>query len=267
LPEAHVEAPTFGSIILAGILLKIGSYGFLRFVLPLSFFINIYFFNLIALLNAFSILFISCIAMRQTDLKKIIAYSSIIHMNYTVLGLFVFEIESIISSAGLMIIHGVTSSALFFCVGFLYDKFKTRDLLSMNFVFYDSIPLFCIFFFFFNLSNISFPLTYNFVTELVLLISISKVNIFVAILSLLSILLNLIYTFWVIHALFFGDNSSIKYIDRSFFQKQNFFISDLKKFDFYILFLFFSAIIFLTFFSNVFFENLLSPVLFMLLFK
>jgi NADH-quinone oxidoreductase subunit M len=195
LPEAHVEAPTFGSIILAGILLKIGSYGFLRFVLPLSCVVNIYFFNLVALFNAFSILFISFIAIRQTDLKKIIAYSSIIHMNYIVLGLFVFEVDAIVSSTGLMIIHGITSSALFFCVGFLYDKFKTRDLLSMNFTFYNALPLFCTFFFFFNLSNISFPLTYNFIVELILLISVSKINFFIVILTLLSILLNLIYTF------------------------------------------------------------------------
>lgn len=127
-PEAHVEAPTVGSVLLAGILLKLGTYGMLRFLLPLFPYANNYFTPFVYLLSIIAIIYISCTALRQIDLKKIIAYASIAHMNYVILGMFSLNINSYVGSIFLMLSHGLVSSALFFSIGILYDRYKTRIL-------------------------------------------------------------------------------------------------------------------------------------------
>ena len=151
LPEAHVEAPTAGSVLLAGILLKIGSYGILRFILSLfpdaSFFLT----PIIFLFALISIIYISCIAIRQIDLKKIIAYSSVAHMNFVMLGLFSFSFTGLVGSVYLMLSHGIVSSALFICISVIYDRYHTR-LLSYYGNIVSFMPIYSVFFFFFYFS-------------------------------------------------------------------------------------------------------------------
>lgn len=126
LPEAHVEAPTIGSVILAGVLLKMGTYGMLRFVVPLFSFGNFYFNPMVFILSFMSIYYVSIITFCQVDLKKLIAYSSVAHMGYVTLGLFTYNFIGLQGSVFLMLSHGVVSSLLFFLIGIIYDRYKTR---------------------------------------------------------------------------------------------------------------------------------------------
>lgn len=156
LPEAHVEAPTVGSVILAGVLLKMGTYGMLRFVFPLFSFANFFMNPFVFLFCFLSIYYVSLITFCQIDLKKLIAYSSIAHMGYVIMGLFTYNFQGIQGSLFLMLSHGLVSSLLFFLVGMLYDRYKTRIVF-----FYKSIhsymPLFCLFFFLLHWLILGFP--------------------------------------------------------------------------------------------------------------
>lgn len=218
LPEAHVEAPTSGSVLLAGIMLKLGAYGMLRFMIPLLPNANVYYSNFVHTLCAVSIIYISILAIRQLDLKKAIAYSSIAHMCFVVLGLFSFTTEGITGSIFLMLGHGIVSSALFFLVGLLYERYGTRLILNYSNL-NDTMPIFSFFFFFFTLANISFPLTVNFLGELLILIGISTINLFLLIICSISIIITTIYSFWLYNRLIFNtksyNNFSIKTINYS----------------------------------------------------
>lgn len=155
LPEAHVEAPTSGSVLLAGVLLKLGTYGFLRFLIPLFPYASIYFSPFVYMICIIGIIYTSLTTMRQIDLKKIIAYSSIAHMNFAVLGIFSFNLQGIEGSILLMISHGFVASALFMCVGVLYDRYHTRLIpyyggLAFN------MPFFSFFFLFIYISKFKF---------------------------------------------------------------------------------------------------------------
>ena len=146
LPEAHVEAPTGGSIILAGVLLKLGLYGILRILMVLFPIGNIYYSPLVMTISFISIIFISIIILQQIDLKKIIAYSSIAHMNFAILGLFSNNIYGIEGSIYTMLSHGLISSMLFFCIGVLYDRYGERNILYYSNI-TQIMPLFSFFFF------------------------------------------------------------------------------------------------------------------------
>lgn len=212
LPEAHVEAPTSGSVILAGVLLKLGSYGMLRFMLPIYYYANYFFLPLVYAICCISIIYISCIAIRQTDLKKIIAYSSIAHMSFVVIGLFSCNLEGLQGSIFLMISHGIVSAALFSCIGILYERKGTRNILYLRNL-CNEMPVFSFFFFIFILANIGFPLTSGFVGEFIVINSVGAVNIFVAILLAFSTILTSVYSFWLFSRIFFytlpfSDNSS-----------------------------------------------------------
>jgi NADH-ubiquinone oxidoreductase chain 4 len=178
LPEAHVEAPTVGSVLLAGVLLKLGIFAVLRFLIPTLPVETLYYTPLISIFALIGILYISLTTIRQIDLKKIIAYASVAHMNYVVLGVFTTSIVSLSGSIFLMIGHGVVSAGLFFMIGFLYDRYKTRNIRYYRGL-VSFMPIYAVFLFLFSLANMSFPGTCNFVGEALILFGLIKVNILV----------------------------------------------------------------------------------------
>lgn len=203
LPEAHVEAPTAGSVILAGILLKLGAYGFLRFSIPLFPIGSLFFTPLIHTLSVIAIIYTSLTTLRQVDLKKIIAYSSVAHMNFVTLGLFSLNPQGVEGAVILMIAHGLVSGGLFLCVGFLYDRHKTR-LLHYYGGCSRTMPLFSIAFLFFTMANISLPGTSNFVGEFLVLTGAFQNNTLVATLGATGMVLGAAYALWLSNRLLYG---------------------------------------------------------------
>jgi proton-translocating NADH-quinone oxidoreductase chain M len=224
LPQAHVEAPTAGSVLLAGILLKLGGYGFLRFSIPMFPYASRFFVPLIFTLSILAIIYASLTTIRQIDLKRIIAYSSVAHMNYVTLGIFSFNIQGVEGSILLMLSHGLVSSALFLIVGMLYDRFKTRIIRYFSGL-TQLMPLFSIFFLFLTFSNISFPGTSGFVGEMLILMGIFNDNIFTVILATMGTILGAVYSIWLYNRIFFGQ------LDFSFIKRY----SDLNRREFFIL--------------------------------
>lgn len=214
LPEAHVEAPTAGSVILAGILLKLGGYGLIRFSLGLFPLASAYFTPLVYTLSIIAIIYTSLTTLRQIDLKKIIAYSSVAHMNLVTLGLFSGTIEGIEGSILLMLSHGLVSSGLFLCVGSLYERHKTR-LLDYYGGCVQVMPLYSTFLVFFTLGNISLPGTSSFIGEFLVLIGTYESNKFITIIASLSMVLGAGYSLWLCNRICFGPikNSIITYAD------------------------------------------------------
>ena len=203
LPEAHVEAPTEGSVLLAGVLLKLGSYGFLRFLMPLFPNSTYYFSPLVILICCLGIFYTSFVTLKQIDIKRIIAYSSVSHMNVCILGLFTFNSLGISGSIHLMIAHGLVSGALFFLVGMLYNRYHTKLLKYYSGLIY-TMPLFSFFFFFFIISNISFPLTSNFVGEFLILVGLFlSFNIYAIVVSVIGIFICTVYSLWLYNKLIF----------------------------------------------------------------
>jgi proton-translocating NADH-quinone oxidoreductase chain M len=193
LPEAHVEAPTAGSVILAGVLLKLGGYGFLRFSIPMFPEASIFFKPLIYLLSVIAIIYVSLTTLRQIDLKKIIAYSSVAHMAFVTLGIFTFNLQAIEGSILLMLSHGLVSSALFMCVGILYDRHKTRIIKYYSGLL-QVMPLFITIFFIFTLANLSFPTTSGFIGEFLVLVGLFQTNKFITFLASTGMVLGAAYS-------------------------------------------------------------------------
>lgn len=211
LPEAHVEAPTAGSVILASLLLKLGGYGFLRYALPILPEGCITFNVVVSGIAIISIIFASLATIRQIDLKKIIAYSSVAHMNVVVLGIFSNTQQGIDGAMYLMIAHGVVSGALFFCVGVLYDRYHTR-LLKYYAGVTAVMPLFATLFFIFTLANMGFPGTSNFIGEFLIFIGLIEKNVMVMALATTGVVLSAVYSIWLFGRVCFGQ-LKVLYID------------------------------------------------------
>lgn len=245
LPEAHVEAPTTGSVILAGILLKMGSYGFIRFSLPLFPYASLYFTPLVYMIATVSIVYTSLTAIRQTDLKRIIAYASIAHMNLIMLGLFSLNIQGIEGSLIQMISHGVVSSALFLCVGVMYDRFHSR-LIKYYGGLVLVMPVFISIFLLFTFANAALPGTCNFVGELLLFTGIFQDNIFIAIFAATGIVLSGAYSLWLFNRISYG-NLKVQHIKG---------FSDITTREFHVLL----PLIFLTIFLGIYPEVLFNKI-------
>jgi len=224
LPEAHVEAPTTGSVILAGILLKLGSYGFIRFSLPLFPFGSVYYSPLVYTIATISIIYTSLTAIRQTDLKRIIAYASIAHMNLIMLGLFSLNMQGVEGSVMQMISHGIVSSALFLGVGVIYDRHHTR-LLKYYGGLVQVMPVFITLFLLFTFANAALPGTCNFVGEVMLFTGIFQDNIVIAFFSATGIILSGAYSLWLFNRIAYG-NLKVSFIKG---------FSDVNRREFYIL--------------------------------
>lgn len=203
LPEAHAEAPTAGSVILAGILLKMGGYGFLRFSLPMFPFASIYFSPLVFILSLIAAVYASLTTLRQIDLKKIIAYSSVSHMGFVTIGIFTLNLQGIEGSILLMLSHGLVSSALFLCIGILYDRHHTRILKYYSGL-VQVMPVFTVFLMFFSFSNISFPGTSSFVGEILVLLGSFQINTVLTFFVSTSMILGAAYSIWLLNRISFG---------------------------------------------------------------
>lgn len=245
LPEAHAEAPTTGSVILAGVLLKIGGYGFLRFSLPLFPQASIFFTPLVFTLSLVAIIYGSLTTLRQVDLKKIIAYSSISHMGFVTIGIFSMNLQGLQGSIILMLSHGLVSSALFLCIGILYDRHKTR-LTKYYGGLVQVMPLFIIFLTFFSFANIGFPCTSSFIGELLILIGVFNNNFFLSLLSTLGVILSASYSIWLLNRLSYGP---LKTFYIKIFQ-------DISRREFYLLFSLLILVLWLGIFPYVFLNEL-----------
>jgi len=204
LPDAHVEAPTAGSVILAAILLKMGGYGFLRFSLPMFPAASHEFAPLIFTLSVVAIIYTSLVALMQEDVKKLIAYSSVAHMGFVTMGIFAATSQSVAGGIFQMISHGIVSGALFLCVGVVYDRMHTREIAAYGGL-VNRMPLYAFVFMVFTLANVGLPGTSGFVGEFLSLIGTFKINIPVATLATLGVILSAAYALWLYGKMIFGN--------------------------------------------------------------
>ena len=207
LPEAHVEAPTGGSVLLAGVLLKLGVFGFLRFLIPMFPIASAYFSPFVYVLCSFGVIFGSLIAIRQSDLKRVIAYSSVAHMNLIVMGIFSLTFHGFEGVIIQSLAHGFVSSALFFCIGMMYDRFHTRTIAHISGL-TTLMPIFNMFFLLFTMSNIAVPGTSSFIGELLILIGIFKTNFIACVIGCTGMVLGGCYSLFLYNRLAYGIPTS-----------------------------------------------------------
>lgn len=203
LPDAHVEAPTAGSVILAGILLKMGGYGFLRFSLPMFPIASADFAPFIFTLSVIAIIYTSLVALMQEDMKKLIAYSSVAHMGYVTMGIFSMNQEGIQGSIFQMLSHGLVSGALFLCVGVVYDRLHTREIAAYGGL-VNNMPKYAVVFLIFTMANVGLPGTSGFVGEFLTLLGVFQVNTWVALFATTGVVLSAAYALWLYRRVAFG---------------------------------------------------------------
>jgi NADH-quinone oxidoreductase subunit M len=203
LPDAHVEAPTAGSVILAAILLKMGGYGFLRFSLPMFPDASLYFQNFVYVLSVIAIVYTSLVALMQEDMKKLIAYSSVAHMGFVTMGIFSLNRQGIDGAMFQMISHGLVSGALFLCVGVLYDRMHTREIAAYGGL-VNNMPLYAFTFMVFTMANVGLPGTSGFVGEFLSLMGAFKSNTWVAFFATTGVILSAGYALWLYRRVIFG---------------------------------------------------------------
>ncbi len=207
LPDAHVQAPTAGSVILAGILLKMGGYGFLRFSLPIFPDATVKFMPLVFGLSVIAIIYTSLVAYRQKDMKKLIAYSSVAHMGFVTMGIFAANVQGIQGAIFQMLSHGLISGALFFGVGVIYDRMHTREI-----DFYGGLvkrmPVYAFFMMLFTMANVGLPGTSGFVGEILTMVGAYQVNPWVAAGAALGMVLSAVYALYLYRAVIFGEQTN-----------------------------------------------------------
>jgi NADH-quinone oxidoreductase subunit M len=203
LPDAHVEAPTAGSVVLAAILLKMGGYGFLRFSLPMFPAASVDFAPLVFALSVVAIVYTSLVALAQEDMKKLIAYSSVAHMGFVTMGIFAATTQGIAGGIFQMVSHGIVSGALFLCVGVVYDRMHSREIATYGGL-VNRMPLYAAAFMVFTLANVGLPGTSGFVGEFLTLIGTFRTNTSVATLATLGVILSAAYALWLYRKVIFG---------------------------------------------------------------
>ncbi|HEX2429968.1 MAG TPA: NADH-quinone oxidoreductase subunit M, partial [Aestuariivirgaceae bacterium] len=203
LPDAHVEAPTAGSVILAAILLKMGGYGFIRFSLPMFPVASEMFAPLVFTLSVVAIVYTSLVALAQEDMKKLIAYSSVAHMGFVTIGIFSLTQQGIEGAIFQMVSHGLVSGALFLCVGVIYDRLHTRDIAAYGGLVH-RMPAYALVFMIFTMANVGLPGTSGFVGEFLTLLSAFLVNSWVAVFATLGVILSAAYALWLYGRVIFG---------------------------------------------------------------
>jgi NADH-quinone oxidoreductase subunit M len=209
LPDAHVEAPTAGSVILAGILLKMGTYGFFRFAMPLFPAGSAYFTPLIITLSVIGIIYGALVAMVQPDIKKLVAYSSVSHLGYCMLGLYVLTRQGVEGSVLQMINHGISTGALFLLVGVVYERRHTRLIKEYGGI-ARIMPVYSTIFMIVTLSSIGLPTTNGFIGEFLILLGTFKVNKLAAVLAASGVILGAVYMLWMVQRVFFGEVTNPK---------------------------------------------------------
>lgn len=208
LPDAHVEAPTPGSVLLAGVMLKMGTYGFVRWVIPLFPEATEAYANVFLILGVVGIIYGSLVAMVQTDIKKLVAYSSVAHMGYVVLGLFAFNEYGLTGAMYQMLNHGVSTGALFLLVGMIYERTHSREISKYGGL-AGVMPLFTIAFFIITMSSIAVPMTNGFIGEFLILLGVYKANVWIGGLAVTGVVLGAVYMLWMFKRVFFGERGEL----------------------------------------------------------
>ncbi len=204
LPDAHVEAPTGGSVILAAITLKIGAYGFLRFNMPIAPDASHALAGFMITLSLVAVVYIGLVALVQADMKKLIAYSSISHMGFVTLGFFLFNADGVLGGLVQMVSHGFISAAMFLCVGVLYDRVHSRNIADYGGV-ANTMPVFAAFFVLFAMANSGLPATSGFVGEFFVIMGAVKVNFWYAFLAATTLIFGAAYTLWMVKRVVYGE--------------------------------------------------------------
>ena len=207
LPDAHVEAPTGGSVVLAAIMLKLGAYGFLRFSLPIAPDASHYLSGFIITLSLIAVIYIGLVALVQTDMKKLVAYSSIAHMGFVTLGFFMFNDMSVQGGLVQMISHGFVSGAMFLCIGVLYDRVHSRQIADYGGV-VNTMPKFAAFFLIFSMANCGLPATSGFVGEFMVILGAVRFNFCIGMLAATALIFGAAYSLWMVKRVIFGAVSN-----------------------------------------------------------
>jgi NADH-quinone oxidoreductase subunit M len=231
LPDAHVEAPTGGSVILAAIMLKMGGYGFIRLSLPMVPDGSEYFAGLMIVLSLIAVVYIGMVALMQTDMKKLIAYSSIAHMGFVTLGFFLFWSIGDGTGAELgltggmvqMVSHGLVSGAMFLCVGVLYDRVHSRKIADYGGV-ANTMPVFAAFMVLFAMANAGLPGTSGFVGEFMVILASFKANFWYAFLAATTLVLGAAYTLWMVKRVIFGEVANNQVAGLSDLNRREYFV-------------------------------------------